>query len=149
AASRLRHDPQLPGIVQLPARSGEITNYINPGQFSGKLGPNYEPMMVRGDLDKPMELTLPEFTLPDDVNLARLGQRHTLLARLDRWQRALEQSVDPRDRGRELIERYDAHQGKAFALLTSSKSKEAFDLSKEPEAVRERYGRDINGQSVL
>src|SRR5262245_18138433 len=38
---------ELPGVVQLPARSGEITGYVNPGQFSGLLGPAHEPFMVR------------------------------------------------------------------------------------------------------
>src|SRR4029079_1107812 len=42
-ALRKSRDPEVPGVVQLPARSGEVTGFINPGQFSGLLGPGYEP----------------------------------------------------------------------------------------------------------
>lgn len=136
------HDPELPGVVQLPARSGEVTNYINPGQFSGRLGAGYEPLMVRGALERPRELAAPQFQLPAEVDARRLAGRRDLLVRLDQWQR----SIDERGGA---LEAYDAHQHKAFALLTSGKAKAAFDLAQEPETVRERYGNDINGQSVL
>jgi hypothetical protein len=69
----------LPGVVQMPARSGEITGYVNPGQFSGLLGPTQEPFMVRGSLDRPRELTVPQLALPADVDLRRLGDRRLLL----------------------------------------------------------------------
>src|SRR5437763_10971585 len=85
---RSRGGSGLPGVVQLPARSGEITGYVNPGQFSGLLGPNYEPFMIRGVLDKPRELSVPQFALPADVDLRRLGDRKELLQRLDGWQKA-------------------------------------------------------------
>ena len=38
---------------------------------------------------------------------------------------------------------------KAFGLLASTKARTAFDLSQEPSAVRDRYGRNIHGQCVL
>src|SRR5439155_16505152 len=38
---------------------------------------------------------------------------------------------------------------RAFRLLTSPKAKEAFDLSREPEKLRDRYGRNTFGQSLL
>jgi hypothetical protein len=141
-ALRRAHDPELPGVVQLPARSGEITGYINPGQFSGKLGVSFEPVMVRGDLERPRDLTVPQFTLPGEIGADRLGRRRDLLGRIDGWQRQLERAPG-------CLDAYDAHQRKAFALLTSEKSKRAFDLTREPPAVRDRYGNDINGQSVL
>jgi hypothetical protein len=34
-------------------------------------------------------------------------------------------------------------------VLTSQRARQAFDLTREPPAVRDRYGEDINGQSVL
>lgn len=52
-ASRLPVDPDLPGVVQLPALSGEVTRYINPGQFAGRLGPDWEPLLVRGEHQRP------------------------------------------------------------------------------------------------
>jgi hypothetical protein len=132
----------LPGVVQAPARSGEVTGYINPGQFSGLLGPDHEPVMVRGTLEKPHELSVPQFAVPADLDPARLGGRRDLVGRLDGWQRQLEQPGGPQGA-------FAAHQRKAFTLLTSEKAKRAFDLTREPPAVRQRYGNDINGQSVL
>ncbi|MFN0054521.1 MAG: DUF1501 domain-containing protein [Planctomycetales bacterium] len=141
-ASRLPADPELPGLVQLPARSGEVTNYINPGQFAGWLGPAWEPLLVRGALEKPRELAVPAFQLPADVDARRLTGRKDLLGQLDAWQ-----AQEERPGG--ALDALDTHQKRAMALLTSARSKEAFDLSREPEAVRARYGEDINGQSVL
>lgn len=134
-ALRKAHDPQL------PARSGEITGYINPGQFSGLLGPAYEPVMVRGDLDKPHTLAVPQFALPTELDDARVRGRRDLLARLDTWQRQADAAG--------VLDAYDTHQHKAYSLLTSAKARRAFNLDEEPAKVRERYGNDVNGQSVL
>jgi hypothetical protein len=120
----------------VPARSGEITGYINPGQFSGLLGPAHEPFMVRGVLEKPKELTVPQFELPPDMDLRRLGDRRELLHRLDGFQK--QEAVA-----------HDVHHEKAMEVLTSKRAKRAFDLTLEPPAVRDRYGNDVNGQSVL
>jgi hypothetical protein len=138
AASHSPHLPDLPPVVQLPARSGEITGYINPGQFSGLLGPRFQPVMVRGDLDKPRQLAVPQFMLPADLAGRRFEERRGLVGQIDRWQRQVEQARS-----------FDAYRDKAFALLTSARAKEAFDITREPEAVRARYGNDINCQSVL
>ena len=126
----------------MPARSGEVTNYINPGQFAGRLGPAWEPLLVRGELDKPRQLSVPAFELPADMRPERLTGRQTLLRQLDAWQSQVERPGGP-------LETLQTHQRRALSLLTSAKSKEAFDISREPEATRARYGEDINGQSLL
>jgi hypothetical protein len=141
-AFRRPHESDLPGLVQLPARSGEATNYVNPGQFAGRLGPAWEPLLVRGELDKPEELAVPAFQLPADMNSGRLTDRQSLLTQLDLWQRQMERPGSP-------LEAVGTHQKRALALLTSARSKEAFDIRREPDAVRARYGKDINGQSLL
>lgn len=141
-ASRMPLDPELPGLVQLPTRSGEITNYINPGQFAGRLGPAWEPLLVRGELDKPRELAVPAFQLPAEIDSQRLSGRQNLLAQLDAWQARAERTGGA-------LDTLQTNQKRALALLTSAKSKEAFDIRREPEALRARYGEDINGQSVL
>ena len=141
-ASRKPHNPELPGVVQLPALSGEVTNYINPGQFAGRLGPAWEPLLVRGQIEKPRALSVPAFQLPADIDIRRLGGRQDLLGQLDSFQQTIELPNGPLDTLR-------THQRQALALLTSTKSKEAFDIEREPEAMRTRYGEDINGQSLL
>ncbi len=142
AAFKMPRDPELPPVVQLPARSGEVTNYINPGQFSGLLGPNYEPVMVRGVLDQPRDLSVPQFAMPAELSADRLGRRQSLLGSIDRWQAGVEHAGT-------LLDSYLSHERRAFSLLTSPKAKRAFDLSLEPEAVRARYGNNINSQSML
>jgi hypothetical protein len=142
AASRCQRDPELPGIVQCPALSGEVTQVINPGQFAGKLGPNWEPMMARGVLEKAREFSLPDFALPEGVQTSRMASRRTLLDQIDDFRRAV-------DRNRNLIDRVDTLHQRAYSLLTSDKTRKAFDIAAEPEAVRARYGEDINSQSVL
>ena len=42
-----------------------------------------------------------------------------------------------------------AHQTRAIDFLTSGAVRTAFDLGKETDQTRERYGRNIHGQSVL
>ena len=135
-------DQELPGVVQLPALSGEVTNYINPGQFSGRLGPEHEPFLVRGDLDKPRDLVVPMLQRPAEINLGRLGSRQSLLQQIDLRPSQPHFAKKP-------LESFEQYQRKAFSLLTSEKSQKAFDITQEPEHVRARYGNDINGQSVL
>lgn len=142
AASRVQRDPELPGIVQCPALSGEVTQVINPGQFAGKLGSNWEPIMARGVLEKPREFSLPGFSLPDSVPTTRFDDRRRLLDQIDDFRRAA-------DRNRYLIDRVETLHQRAYSLLTSDKTRTAFDIAREPEATRARYGEDINSQSVL
>jgi len=143
AAASRQHNPHgLPNVVQLPALSGEVTNYINPGQFAGRLGPAWEPLLVRGEIDKPRELRVPAFQMPPDVSMDRFARRHALLQEIDDWQQSLEQSSKS-------VDDLQVHQQRALSLLTSTKSKAAFDIHLEPETTRARYGEDINAQSFL
>ena len=141
-ASLLPQDSELPKVVQLPALSGEVTNYINPGQFAGRLGPAWEPLLVRGEIHKPRELRVPAFQLPSDIDGRRLRDRNSLRGQLNAWQQSVERPDGP-------LDKLQAYQRQALALLTSTKAKEAFDIEHEPEAARARYGEDINGQSLL
>jgi hypothetical protein len=56
--------------------------------------------------------------------------------------------LDAVDRARTFA-RHDAQSQQAFDLLRTSKARRAFDLDREPPAVRDRYGRSRFGQSVL
>jgi hypothetical protein len=68
----------------------------------------------------------------------RLGERRDLLQRLDR---TLAEAARPVS--------YGSQQAQAFDLLGSPRARAAFDLTREPAAVRDRYGRHHFGQSVL
>jgi hypothetical protein len=132
--------PSLPSAITLPQKEG-APEYTRPGQFSARLGIEYDPFFIDGSREKPLQFTVPALQLSGDVTAQRLLDRRSLLATLN----AAERRVD--DTGHTV--NYGKHQQKAFSLLTSSATKAAFDLSAEPAEVRERYGNGITGMSLL
>ena len=111
-----------------------------PGFFGGLLGRAYDPLFVLRDPNSP-DFAVPELTLLADVSLERLSARKVLLSEVDRQfgtaaGRAAQQSMD-------------RFQQRALDLLTSETTQQAFRLSAEPDSVRDAYGRNIYGQSVL
>ncbi len=89
----------------------------------------------------------PDFRLPDlggglAVSLPQLADRASLLRRLDTFRQA-------RDAGK--LEAYDTHRQRALDLLLTTRPgrQNPFDLSQEPPAVRDRYGREEWGQGFL
>ena len=99
----------------------------------------YDPMLLSGD-PSAADWRVSELALHDDIALARLEDRRSLLALVDRERRVAERAGNGATSG---------YKRQAFELLTSSAAREAFDLSAEPDAVRDRYGRNIHGQCVL
>lgn len=83
----------------------------------------------------------PDFTLPPELSLERLADRRNLQSSFDRFRDQVEQSESYRS----LDESYQ----EAFQLVTGPQAREAFDLSREPAPLRERYGRHAYGQSAL
>jgi hypothetical protein len=110
-----------------------------PGFFGGLLGRARDPLFVLRDPNAPT-FAMPELGLGGDVDATRLHRRQDLLARFADRAGPLDER-----RAREL----DAFQGRAFDLLFSPATQKAFQLDREPLPVRERYGRNIYGQSVL
>ena len=106
---------------------------------SAYLGPETHPFTVIGDPSAP-KFAVQNLSLSREME-GRLDDRVSLLSGLDRIRR----SVDAR--GTMLA--VDEFNARAVALLTSDKAREAFDLSREPEAVRERYGIHPWGQRAL
>ncbi len=107
-----------------------------PGFFGGLLGRPRDPLFVLRNPDAP-DFAMPELGLGAEMNADRLGSRRRLLDRLH---------VGTDDR---FAQEMSGFQGKAFDLLVSAVAQKAFRLDQEPLAVRERYGRNIYGQSVL
>lgn len=83
----------------------------------------------------------PDFTLPPELTLERLTDRRSLMASLDRFRQQAEQSEAYRALDDSCLE--------AFELVTGPRAREAFDLSREPDSLKERYGRHAYGQSAL
>jgi hypothetical protein len=130
-------DPALPTYVSYPhvLRDGSVT----PGQAASFLGKSFDPLFVHRDPNK-SDFRLPELSLPAETPLARLDDRRELLRMVDAQG---DMSWSSTARG------LDAFYDRALAMLASPKVKAAFDLSREPEALRDAYGRTTYGQSCL
>jgi hypothetical protein len=112
---------------------------VSVGQNGGLLGRAYEPLMLGDVRDGVQELAAlsPRSELPG----MRVDHRRGLLGSLDRYARRLEND-------RALLD-LDVSRRQAHALLSASGSRDAFDLSREPMRVRERYGLHRSGQACL
>lgn len=107
---------------------------------SGYLTPAYDPFAVGGDPNGP-GFKVRDLTPPDRLTLDRLNRRRGMVRDLDRFSGGLGQTP--------LTTSRDKFAEQAYDLLTSSQAQQAFRIDREPEAVRERYGRNPLGQSCL
>lgn len=127
-------------FVAFPWHISTSTNIV-PGQNGGFLGRTFDPWQVRPAGKDETSFDVPLATLPDTVGLERLAARRELLARVT--QRA---DVHASDGG---AADAGAIYQRAFQLLTSPRFLEAFRVEREPDAVRQRYGLNVFGQSLL
>ncbi len=129
--------PMLP-FVMLP-RPLQESNVIGKGGTAGFLGAAYDPYYFYQDPAK--EINLADLTLRPEVSRERLERRGKLLQRVNDAMPDMEKAV----------EKYalDSYYHKAFDLVSSGRARDAFDLAKEPEALRDRYGRHTFGQGCL
>src|SRR5205814_7073593 len=110
------------------------------GQTAGFLGGVHNPFQVNRDPSRP-DFRVDELELPADLPFSRMEDRRSLLSVVEGQTRAAERVA-----ARTAM---TAHQGRAFDLLSSPAVRRAFDLSRESERTRERYGRHTLGQSLL
>jgi hypothetical protein len=146
---------ELPGYMMLPAYPGYSQGLRRAGPYGGYLGPKYDPFFSTcepkwdskdgkaafydGTLMPLGEPLLPKFD--NSLTLDAMQQRRSLVDQLDQAA-----SIANSLRGGST---HLGHRDSAFDLLTSPKSRRAFDLTLEPAKTRERYGNDLFGQSVL
>ena len=110
------------------------------GQAGGFLGKAQDPFALMADPSKP-NFRVPDLLPPDQISVARLDRRRKMREIVESTARQFEASED----ARLLDDNFQA----AYRLMTSPQAREAFDLSKEPDAVRERYGMNRFGQCCL
>jgi hypothetical protein len=116
--------PDLPAYVMIPR--------MVPGTGSAYLGVAGKPFETGVDPANPGPFRVPNFSLPQGVTLESVGDRRGLLNSFDQMKRDLDRSGQ--------FDAMDRFHQKAWDILTSSKARDAFDLDKESEPVRERYG---------
>jgi hypothetical protein len=109
-----------------------------PGFFGGLLGRTRDPLFVLRDPNR-ADFALPELGPGPEVTGGRLVQRRRLLGRLG----------GPAGGGDATARELAGFQARAFDLLQSPATQRAFRIDREPPAVRDRYGRNVYGQSTL
>ena len=122
----------LPAYVAVP-------NTMRNGQAS-YLGKSFNPFETVNDASRP-DFKVQNLSLVGGLNDGRLDDRRGLLSSLDNQRRLLdlEGSADAVDRFTE----------QAFALVTGPRAQAAFDLQDEADSLRDSYGRNSTGQSLL
>jgi len=134
--------PLPPFVSMRPKLENTVPRFVEQshGQFAGWLGQAYDPLTIDADPSKP-DYHVGDFVLPKDVTLRRLDDRRGLLQQIDAQRRRLAAASS--------IDAMGRHYRRAFELLASRTGADAFDLTKEPEKLRDAYGRNPHGQSVL
>ncbi|MCS7020617.1 MAG: DUF1501 domain-containing protein [Gemmataceae bacterium] len=136
ARERPPHAP-VPPHVLLPFVTKEgAGGPPQPGFFGGWLGKQYDPFLILKDPNAP-DFGLPELTFGPEMTPERWDRRRRLIDQLLHGSSRLA----PTD--------LDGARQRAYALLTAPALREALRLDREPVRLRDAYGRNIYGQSIL
>lgn len=156
--------PAIPRNVAIPFPVYRHVNFrLLGGPYAGFLGQHYDPLWTAfnklGTREVPVLAEGSEKRDPfagikpedrfelggdpgkDPPSLERVGLRRALLEQFDTTRRELE--LHPRVLG------YDRHQSTAYEMLTNSGLARALDVQQEPEVMRQAYGINLFGQSLL
>jgi Protein of unknown function (DUF1501) len=107
---------------------------------SGYLTPAYDPFNVGGDPNQE-GFRVRDLTPPDRLTLERLRRRQAMVKRLDDFSTDVGETP--------LTTSRDQFAARAYDLLTSSAAQAAFKIGDEPADVRDRFGRNLLGQTCL
>jgi arylsulfatase A-like enzyme len=128
-AARFR-GPNQPGMPPWVALANSLAADI---YGAGDLGQAYEPLdgvRING-----------RFSLPKGIEVPRLQDRDQLRRELDRFRKSLDTSIG--------YQQQDQYTQAAFDLVLGGAAQRAFDLTQEPDSIRNRYGRDSLGEKAL
>jgi hypothetical protein len=114
-------DSKLPSYVSLDY--GERTTSYESPQY---LGASHAPLQVSGTSG------VRNLSLPWNMPAKRFEDRRGLMHSFDGYRREIDRQCESQD--------MDAFNARAFDIITSPKARDAFDLSREPERVRAKYG---------
>jgi hypothetical protein len=143
----------LPNNLCLPNRLGRLEGYWRTGPYGGFLGSRFDPLCTqfgqngqklfqpRGVDAETLSFSPAGAALGPQMTLDTLVQRSSLLAQLEAARGDILRSKQ--------TDSWNASQRQSFDLLTSTRFRNALDLSRETLATRDRYGWNLFGQSVL
>ena len=138
---RYRPSEKMPALsaVWVPDVIRLNDNVTPAGQTGGMMGSQWTPERFIGDPAQPNYKI--EGLEPLGITAKRLQQRQSLLSQLEDRLRQVEKSRS--------VNLFNTYQQQAYDLLTSGRARKAFAIGEEPDAVRDRYGRNRWGQCVL
>jgi hypothetical protein len=132
AKLRGANEPGLPAYVNLP-------RMLSLGK-AAYLGASYNPFAPDNDPNSDT-FHVRNLKLSNRVDASRLGRRRELLQDLDKIRRDIDTRGD--------IVGLDTFYRDALEMVTNTKAQHAFDIQREPDKLRERYGRNDLGQCCL
>jgi len=147
---------EMPAYAYLPCYLGWGQAIRRAGPYAGFLGKRFDALTTEcnphADPRAPApapgapqvvlgQPQLPSSALGSELTIDRLNQRRDLLAQLDDRSRQLDAQL--------ATGQYSRTQQRAFSLMTSSRLKAAFDISREDPRLLDRYGRYLFGHSAL
>ncbi len=154
-----RRLPDVPRTLHLPwVQSTRSFPHQRAGLFAGFLGPRYNPVVAEfvgqpggaatyrpddpfGSIDRRGRFEIADTSLGAELTIDRLNTRLSLVEQLDQQQRHLERSGAAAS--------LDRNRQQAISVIASPRMRQALELQREPEAVRQRYGYHLFGQSAL
>ncbi|TWU00889.1 DUF1501 domain-containing protein [Stieleria varia] len=125
-------DPNIPDAVAVPRAShGPGFLGIRYASLETNSSPSFgQPYSVRG------------ISMPGGIGVDEVKRRQGLLKKLDRRFAELEKNE-------QLLDGLGRFGDQAYSMITSSRAREAFDISKEPESFARQFGEESFGQSCL
>lgn len=151
-----RQQGEFPAYVYMPCWLGWGQVFRRAGPYGGFLGKRYDPLTTECSPYHDKELTPPtpgdprvvrgqpflsDSALVGDITIDRLNDRRGLLHQIDDQIRRTEKGAG--------LGTFDRTQQRAFNLLTSTRVKQAFELTNEDPRLLDRYGRTLFGHSTL
>lgn len=141
------HGPNHPAMPPYVAFMRDPTHVA----FAGYLGKEYDPFIGNKATKLPVYDLVGNdtgvmtgadmFRLPENLNYERLQTRRELVAEFDRLRGNLDQNGS--------MEAFDTYQQQAVEMVLGRRAQDAFDLNREPQAMRDRYGKHLWCQQAL
>ncbi len=123
----------LPPYVCVPSVPNEFAG-------SGYLSSAYGPFSLGSD-PASGNFQVRDLSMAQGIDEARFARRRSLLETVDHHFRTLESSDE--------LDAMDSFYQRAYSLISSAEAREAFNIRAEPEAIRERYGKNPAGMRML
>ena len=125
-------EPEIPNVVAVPRAS----------QGPGFLGIRYAALETNSTPTPNTAFSVRGISLPEEIGVHEVNRRQQLLQKLDRRFADLQNSD-------QLLEGLDQFSSQAHSMITSSRARQAFDISQEPESFAQQFGDESFGQSCL